>query len=333
MTSRRWATTRLSVLVVPVVLVAVGCAGPRPSGSRPDDAAAAVERSRTRLLTSIEDVAGSTAHRYGVTDDLGHEMDTVKIIAIPESGGFVGLSHSFHDGTYDVNLATSTDLMTWTWRVRLATRASMPTIKPASDGGYAVAWEQEPDNHLRFSYYPSWDALLRGAPTKSLDAPQRLSGCAEGTPNLYAASSTALDVGFHFFDRCELDRQARGATDWTTWDPAPRPTIENAVRANRVTGGVGDRDVIRFGDADLTLVEGQVVKDDWRSWRIFLYDEVTGRAEPVDFHTDAMSFAFTNPTIERITIGGREAVLVSLFIPGEGALGGEAGELIYYRTL
>jgi hypothetical protein len=31
-------------------------------------------------------------------------------------------------------------------------------------------------------------------------------------------------------------------------------------------------------------------------------------------------------------IDGRHAILVTLFVPGEGARGAEAGELIYYRT-
>ena len=35
--------------------------------------------------------------------------------------------------------------------------------------------------------------------------------------------------------------------------------------------------------------------------------------------------------IEQIEIGGQDAILVTLFIPQEGAAGVEAGQLIYYR--
>ncbi len=44
-------------------------------------------------------------------------------------------------------------------------------------------------------------------------------------------------------------------------------------------------------------------------------------------------WAFMNPTIARVTVRGRDALVVSLYIPGEGARGAEAGELIFYRLL
>jgi hypothetical protein len=261
-------------------------------------------------------------------------MDTVKIVAIPESGGFVGLYHSYREATeaFYVHLATSSDLMNWTWRVELASEASMPTIKPASDGGYVVAWEQEPDNHLKFAYYSTWTNLLNGVASKTFDAPRRLSSCAEGTPNLYSASSTWVDVGFHFYANCDLDRQARGTTDWRSWSPAEKPLLDRAILVHGVMGGVGDRDVVSFKGFDFTLIEGQVIRDDWRSWRIFLYDDETGQAEQLNIRTHAGSVAFTNPTVEQIVIGGQKAVLVTLFVPQEGAKSTEAGQLIYYRV-
>jgi hypothetical protein len=44
------------------------------------------------------------------------------------------------------------------------------------------------------------------------------------------------------------------------------------------------------------------------------------------------SVAFTNPTMELVEIDGRDALLVTLFVPQEGASGLEAGQLLYYRT-
>jgi hypothetical protein len=60
-----------------------------------------------------------------------------------------------------------------------------------------MAWEQEPRNHLMFVYFDSRDDLMRGAVAKSYEAPMVLSPCANGTPNLYSASNTRVDVGFH----------------------------------------------------------------------------------------------------------------------------------------
>jgi hypothetical protein len=195
-----------------------------------------------------------------------------------------------------------------------------------------VAWEQEPGNHVKLAYYPSWSDLLTGTASKTFDAPRLLSPCAEGTPNLYEASSTAVDVGFHYYRDCERDREARGTTDWHSWTAEARPTLDAALEADGVMGGIGDRDVIRFRGFDLTLIEGQVVQDYWRTWRVFLYDDQAGDAQQLDFKTDAGSIAFGNPTIAAIEIGGRTAILVTLFLPMEGAGGAEAGELIYYRT-
>ncbi len=101
-----------------------------------------------------------------------------------------------------------------TWHVDLRVRASQPTIQPATDGGYVVAWEQEPlsqdGSHLRFNYYTTWQELTAATPTKTFDAQRLLSDCAERTPNLYGASSTQLEFGFHFSYQCEVDQLARG---------------------------------------------------------------------------------------------------------------------------
>jgi hypothetical protein len=91
-----------------------------------------IERLMTRASSSV---TGATASRYGTVDALGHEMDTVKIIAALEGDGFIGVYHSTGNdpSILDVHLATSSDLMHWTWRVTLAENASMPTIERVSD--------------------------------------------------------------------------------------------------------------------------------------------------------------------------------------------------------
>jgi len=209
----------------------------------------------------------------------------------------------------------------------------MPTIEPASDGGYVVAWEQKPANHLKFAYYETWVDLLSAEASKTLDAPRRLSSCAEGTPNLYSASSTWLDVGFHYYRDCERDLQARGTSHWTSWSPAPQPDLDRAIEALGVRDSVGDRDTLTSEGIRFTIIEGRFAFEDSSTWRVFLVDE-TGEAEQLDVHTHAGSLAFTNPTLELVEIGGRRAILVTLFVPiYEGPAGSEAGELVYYRIL
>jgi len=75
-----------------------------------------LDHARSELRSYIENVTQATASRYGVMDDRGNVMDTVKIIAVPEADGFAGVYHTYRDDTraFDVHLATSSDLMNWT---------------------------------------------------------------------------------------------------------------------------------------------------------------------------------------------------------------------------
>ena len=263
-------------------------------------------------------------------------MDTAKVIAVPETGGFAAIYHSWRDdsGVFDVHLATSTDLLTWTWQVRLATEASQPTIKAASDGGYVVSWDVTPpvgDGAPVFTYYPTWRDLLAAAPTKRFDVPLTLSPCCEGTVNFYRASSTFLDVGFHRLPAPLIaDRQGHGHTDWKTWEAAPETDIDGALMGLGVVGHIGDRDAIRFRSLDLTLIEGQVVLDDNSSWRIFLYDPAMKTAEKVDIRTGVEGVGVANPTVEVVRLDGRLVIVVGLFLHGDGP---NTGQLIYYRTV
>jgi hypothetical protein len=291
-----------------------------------------VDEARTELRHYIEAVTRATAWRYGVHDDARHTMDGLKIIAHPDSGGFIGVYHAYRGDGFDAHLATSSDLLNWTWRARIAGSASQPTIR-AADGGFIVAWETDGDNHLRLAFYDSWTHLLAGTPSREFDAPRTLSRCAEGTPNIYVGDRTQVDVGFHYWWNCDVDRQARGVTDWTSWSAAAQPALDTAILLHGVKGNIGDRDgMLMFRGHAFGLLEGRFAKDDWASWRVFLYDYETGTAEQLDIRTDMGSMSFGNPTIEHVRIGGRDALVVTLFLFGEGAASGEGGSLVYYRT-
>ena len=305
--------------------VFVACAAPTAGPTWADPAAVGAALGRY-----LEDVKGAAGKRYEERDDRGHALDGLAIMPAPDTG-FVGVSHWWSDGTQEfrVGLSTSDDLLTWTWRAELARQASMPAITQASDGdGYVVAWEQEPDNHLAFAWYPSWDDLLNARPSKTFEADHQLSDCAEGTPNLIAASSTRVDFGFHYFADCDLDREARGTMDWRSWSATKRPELDAAILAHRVTGGIGDRDLLRFRDREFTLLEAMSVRDDWSTWKVYLVDE--DRATPLAFATDGGSRAFTNPSAEVVDLHGQPTLVVSLFVPQEGAAPGETGSLVYY---
>jgi len=315
------------------IVVAVAACQPGGAGSV-DDALRAADRAMADLRMSIEDVTRATAFRYRVRDDRGQWMGPMQIIRIPEASTFAAtyFTWSDEDEAFHAHLATSDDLLDWKWRVELAARASMPTIAPASDGGYVVAWEQEPDPiHNVVAYFESWEVLLSGRPTRRFDVPVTMPACGEGTPSIESASSTAVTIGFHYHASCERDLQAVGTTDWSSWTASQRREIDAALIAQGVVGHIGDRDRITYRGVDVMLIEGETVSGEWGSWRSFLYDVASGSAQRLAIRTHAGSQAFSNGTLDLVEIEGREALLVTMYLFTEGARGEEDGELIYYR--
>ena len=286
---------------------------------------------RTELWHYIEQITKAAGRRYGVHDDAGHTMDGLKIIANPTAGGFIGVYQTYNNGgTFDAHLATSTDLLNWHWRVRLAALAAQPTIK-AAGSGFVVALETDGDNHLRFAYYDSWSSLLSAVPSKTYDATRTLSPCAEGTPNIYAGDAARVEVGFHYWSDCNVGRQARGVTDWTSWSATREIGLDSAITRYGIAG-VGDRDcMLSFRGYEFCLIEGEGVRGDWTSWRIFLYDYQTGTADSLNIQTDAGSISFGNPTIEQVQISGQATLVTTLYLFLDGARGGETASLVYYR--
>ncbi len=332
----------LAKLAAGLVLVAAFLPTPAQAAGAPSDP------TRAQLRTIVENVNQADGKRYGLHDDAGHTMDTVKVIQ-DNTGGYLAVSHFMaSDGHFRVNLATSSDLLTWHWVRELAGSntgpASQPTIAQASNGGFVLAWEQENpgggNNHLAFRYFAGRADLLAGNVSRSFDAPRQLSSCAEGTPNIYSINlspdidHSTIDVGGHYWWNCDRDRQQRGTlTNFGSWTTSAQPNFDNALLYWGVGGNIGDRDQAAFLGYSFGLIEGQYTKGDFGSWRAFLYDYQTGNADQTAIHTDGGSTAFANPTLTALkTPSGDRAMLVTLFVPSEGAAPGEAGELLYYKT-
>ena len=304
------------------------------------------------LMDLVQDVRSASGYRYAARDDRGNPLDTLKIIDNP-SGGYIGVYHITFAGVHYVKVGTSSDLLNWKTRTVLAHYGSQPTIARLSDGGFLLVYEQEtgcigagapltnPNGRcLRFLHYPGVTALLRGQSDASYQVKRKLSQCAEGTPNIYAAhlnpdlGHSTIRVGFHYFRRCNVDRQALGTlTNFNTWK-AEVPQGPNAtVTALGAVGHIGDRDAIGFDGVTYRIVEGQMVKGDFGSWRNFLYSAPYG-AKLLSLRTHRGSTAFSNPTASWVNApGGGKAVVFTQFIPLSGAALGEAGTLIYYRKM
>jgi hypothetical protein len=291
------------------------------------------------LLTDVP----AAVHRYGVTDDRGVAMDTLKVIGDP-AGGYLAVYHSRpRRGSFTVHLARSSDLLSWRHHADLDPDASQPTIAALADGGFLVAVEAGGAGRpawLRVHHYPSRRRLLDARPARTFDAPHTLvprDRHAEGTPHIeYAApDASVVDLGFHYFRDGVVDRQGAGRlTDLRTWECAADPAFDAAVETWGARGNIGGRDTAVVGSERITLVEGQLRPADWGSWRVFRYDREAGRAWPLAVRTHGGSTAFANPTVTALrTPSGASALLVTLFVFSEGAAPGEAGPLLYYREL
>ena len=217
------------------------------------------------LRTLAEDVPGSTAHRYGATDDRGQGLDGLKVIEGPT--GYFGVHHSAVAGHLQVRVARSENLLDWDHAATLDTDAAQPTIAALRDGGYVVAYEKGRPAllalpvvvdrllaplppvqrlgraivQLRFRYYASAGDLLAGRHSREFTAPLTLSPTAEGTPSISSAQTTGgpagsrLAVGLHYFADLngdsypDVDRQATGVlSGFSVWRAAEARALNEA---------------------------------------------------------------------------------------------------------
>ena len=156
----------------------------------------------------------------------------------------------------------------------------------------------------------------------------------KGTPNIYYASDTEINIGFHYFQNCTVDRQARGIlSNFNSWNCETLGNFDNSLLYWGVAGNIGDRDAFVYDGYNFGVIEGQYINGDFGSWRSFIFDYQTNNAEPLDIVTHNGSTAFANPTVSMMEIDERLAIVTTLFLPSEGAANGEAGELMYYRFL
>ena len=171
-----------------------------------------------------------------------------------------------------------------------------------------------------------------------------LSACNEGTPSFRQVSLDAdveaarIELGLHYHRDGQVDRQARGTlTGLRAWTAATDPQLDAAIQqaaaaaGERIGGNIGDRDHLRYRGRDYDLVEAQSRRGDFASWRIYLHDRAAGTAQRLDIVTHGGSRAFANPTATLLRDpAGRQALMVTLFVPMEGAAPGEAGSLLYH---
>jgi acid phosphatase len=310
----------------------------------------ATEAASTPGPDSLIETVSAARSVYGLHDSAGHTMDTLKVVTDPTTPGrFLGVYHWLASGTYNVGVATSTDLRTWTYKRTVDTSASQPYLafSPAPKNGPILAEEASSTSHLRFKYWTTVSGFLgTTAAYKTFDAPKTLSSCAEGTPEIRAVSyadsastitsGSRITVSHHYFANCDTDREAVGTlTNFGTWTTARATPTDDALSAAGASGKHGDRDGFTYGSHDWQLFEGSVNTDKasftMGHWRNYLYDGTSARQLSV--HTAGGSTSFANPSATVASVGGVQSLIVTQFLPSEGAAPGESGELIYWNPL
>ena len=304
----------------------------------------------------ISDVPGCTAYRYGSRDSVGNSMDTVKIIDDP-AGGYLGI---YHTGD-EVKLAVSADVLTWTFVRTLDGAATQPTIRALSTGGFLTAVEYNDQagsgGRLRLRHYPHRSALWAGEFDRERTVLRTLSACNEGTPHIeavrfggnpedsdrsgYGIDHSQIELGFHYQRKCDVDRQAVGTLqNFSDWHSETASNLDAVLTkaagdaGRRVRGNIGGRDSFTVHGVRYTMYEVQHRKNDFGSWRVYLQTGRDGPVTALPITTHGGTTAFANPTVSVITTPpGRPALVVTLFVPFEGAAPGEAGELVFYREL
>lgn len=295
-----------------------------------------VSMAAERFVELAGEVREADGFVYDVRDDGGRTMDTAEILQAPSGGTYLAVYHStLADGRFHAAVATSTDLRTWTRRHDFGAGTSQPSLAPNGRGGYVLAYEKDPDNHIAVRGYPGLNALLAGEADHAYDAFRTLSRCAEGTPDVTAVHGGTVELTGHYQESCGIDRQLRATLrDFMTWHVEADGRLDRAVAAWGTAGNIGDRTRIELGGEPLVLIEGQRLRDDFGSWRTYAYDPVTGRADRVTPRTHGGSTSLANPSAALVNApDGRPALVVSLFVPREGAAKGEAGQLLYWREL
>ncbi|MFI6939865.1 hypothetical protein ACIBI4_11365 [Streptomyces sp. NPDC050418] len=297
--------------------------------------AAPVSAAAGRLAELAGDAREADGSAYGLRDDTGRTMDAAEIRQA-DDGTYLAVYHTvLDDGRFHAAVATSTDLTTWTRRHDFGPGTHQATLARDPAGGWLLAFERDPRNHMAIRGYADLDDLLTGNARRSFDAPLTLSRCAEGTPSITAVRGDTIELTGHYRSGCDVDRQLRATlTDFTTWHAEPDTALDTALRAWGSGGNIGDRSPVRLDGRDLVLIEGQRLRDDFASWRTYVYDPRLRRADLLSIRTHGGSTALANPSVSLLTApDGEPSLLVSAFIPSEGAADGEAGQMLFWRSL
>ena len=270
---------------------------------------------------------------YDLRDDTGAQMACAHVVPGTHAP-YVALSQAQVGSEFQVRLATSTDLLTWTFGHTVLPNADMPyPFTVTANGWVVVAHEQwmnagsQLPSRLGFKlWYTASDLAAGKPPFNSFVAPLTVGAQSqlEGTPNVYSASLVVRDglqtldlvIGFHYNDDAGVDQVAQGTltsfgpTALTPqWAARAATAYDQKFIAAGAIGNIGQRDAGTLDGVAFVLQEGNVghmPPTIWADWRVWLYVRApgeplppTGAGTPYELapRTGGNSTAFGNPAV------------------------------------
>lgn len=287
------------------------------------------------LVVGLEAVGGAAVARFGLTDDAGRTMDSLKILPLAPDDN-LGIYHARVDDAFRLFVARSSNLVDWSPIADLGSHNHQGDIKPLGDGFIVANEQDEPrrGNHLRFRYFQSLEQLMAAEPSRDINISRTLSRLNEGTPDIRLVEGEDPDdcsilVGFHYYRRAgvirKVDRLAAGVLNgfqqWTAWIDT---TANRGIERLGFTGNIGGRSSFLWDNSTWFIQEAQRRWKDWSSWRVLLGN---GRSYiQLEPRTPGASRSFANPGLARLPHGGYAA---TLFLPHQGNVTAEEGELVF----
>lgn len=305
----------------------------------------------------LQNVKGADAVRYDTKDNTGRNVETLDVAANPDAepgqaDRYIGVSHILEDGKFQVYLTQSSDLVNWTNVTKIKSNASNPAIVSLPTGGYLVALESHdnPGNHVQIRSYKTLTDLETGDVDEVYNGSRTLSNHAEGTPSFRSVEwrgnmeNSTIHLGMHYYRNGDVDRQALATLDNGVWTEEVREGLNNlmydsvsqltATYENNTIGNFGSRREFQVSGRDYEIVEGQLTKNDWAAWRLFLYDVQDNQLVALDMDPHYGQTSFGNPTAHVLPSpdGNGQVLFWSSFLFSDGAPLG-AGQMVAYKHL
>lgn len=276
--------------------------------------------------------------RFNAMDDKGVKLDCLKVEETGP-GKYIGVHHALIDGVFQLRLLESSNLLDWKHVRKVDDHAHQGTLRKFGEH-WLLAWEKDgpKGNWIHLALFSTLADLRSGKVDRQLDLPRSLSKFAEGTPSVFSWNNprhpdrSVMTIRFHYWRDGDVDRQAEGSLgNFKTWRAQVRlgapASLDSLYRGN-----IGDRDYFTAGQS-YEILEAQLVKENWSSWRILLR-EGSKQFNELKIVTEKGSKSFANPAVTALNLpDGKPGIFVSYFLPSQGNHRDEAGQLIYYREL